>query len=286
MAFERHIAIGEIDYANAWPLFIGLERYLTGISYERKPHVPSQLNRLLSIGELDMAAVSSFAYGQHAESYALMPQLSVGSIGKVHSILLFLKKPLEEELPSRIAVTTTSATSVNLLKIVMAMKWQCTPEYIACEPRLEEMLAHSDAALLIGDPAIKASWENRDMHVVDLGEMWHNWTGLGMTYAVVAVRREAIASAANEVNRVHEAMKDTLRYNLLHREQLSDRACRVLGGSRKYWDHYFRSLQYDFGEKLRDGLALYYSYAWQLGLLDSPVDMRFMEEQSPQKVKE
>ncbi|MBH5317958.1 menaquinone biosynthesis protein [Paenibacillus sp. GSMTC-2017] len=283
MGFNRPITIGEIDYANAWPLFYGFEKYAGERNFEVKSRVPSELNRLLNVGELDLSAISSFSYGQYAKNYMLLPHLSVGSIGRVHSILLFLKEPIEKKRPQRIALTTASATSVNLLKIIMEMRYECRPDYISAEPNLEAMLKDSDAALLIGDPAIAASRRSQGLYVMDLGEMWNNWTGLGMTYAVVAARREIVEQNAASIHSVYEAMLATKKYNLEHQEELVNLALERLGGKSEYWTTYFQSLQYDFGDKLQEGLTLYFRYANQLNLLQDEVELSFYKEQSPQK---
>ncbi|MFD0958815.1 menaquinone biosynthesis protein [Paenibacillus chungangensis] len=288
MGLGRPIRIGEIDYANAWPLFHGLAQQGTcgNDSYELVAQVPSRLNGLLSEGKLDVAAISSFSYGQFSEQYRLLPGLSVGSVGKVHSILLFLKEPIHVTKPKKIALTSASATSVNLLKIIMALRFQCTPDYITTEPVLDEMLHHADAALLIGDPAIRASWLSHGLHMMDLGELWHDWTGLGMTYAVVAARRDMIDREPKLVRAVGSMLLETKRDNLSHVDDLIVHACARIGGSRPYWTTYFRSLQYDFDSRLQDGLSLYFKYARQLGLLQQETKIAFLEEQSAYKVNE
>ncbi|GKU79542.1 menaquinone biosynthetic enzyme MqnA/MqnD family protein [Paenibacillus sp. L3-i20] len=283
MGFNRPITIGEIDYANAWPLFYGFEKQARERSFEVISRVPSELNRLLNVGELDLSAISSFSYGQFAQNYILMPQLSVGSIGRVHSIILFLKEPIEKIRPKRIAVTTASETSVNLLKIIMEMRYECKPDYIPTEPNLEIMLRDADAALLIGDPAIAASWNCEGLYVMDLGEEWNNWTNLGMTYAVVAARKEIVERNGDGIHSVYDALLSTKKHNLGRQEELVKRAIERLGGKSDYWTIYFQSLQYDFGDKLQEGLALYFRYAKQLNLLQSEVELCFYKGQSPQK---
>ncbi|WP_141501047.1 menaquinone biosynthetic enzyme MqnA/MqnD family protein [Paenibacillus luteus] len=279
---SRPITIGRIDYANAWPLFHQFEERTEWNGFEVIKRVPSELNRMLQAGELDVSAISSFSYGQNANDYVLLPELSVGSVGNVNSILLFLKEPIERKRPERIAVTTTSATSVNLLKIMMTLHFECNPEYIPAAPDLDSMLKASDAALIIGDTAIQASWLEHGLHVIDLGQLWNQWTGLGMTYAVVAARREAAQSAPEAIQAVYKALKASKQYNKTHLGPLIDQACTQLGGVASYWEMYFHSLQYDFGSKLQEGLKLYFDYSKQLGLLTNDVKLTFFEDQSAQ----
>ncbi|MBD2869656.1 menaquinone biosynthesis protein [Paenibacillus arenilitoris] len=278
MGMNRPITIGRIDYANAWPLFHEFEKRSTLSSYEVISRVPSELNRMLQSAELDVSAISSFSYGQNASDYVLLPKLSVGSIGNVNSILLFLKEPIERRRPRKISVTTTSATSVNLLKIIMTMYYECEPEYSPAAPELESMLEEADAALIIGDSAIHASWKKHGLHVIDLGRLWHEWTGHGMTYAVVAARKDIAAAAPESIQAVYNALLASKQYNKAHLEPLINYACSLLGGEAAYWDMYFRSLQYDFGSELQEGLKLYFRYSKQLGLLGSDVELTFFEE--------
>ncbi|MHA7963599.1 menaquinone biosynthetic enzyme MqnA/MqnD family protein [Paenibacillus sp. CAU 1782] len=286
MGLKRPIIIGEIDYANAWPLFHGLENNEENGLYRLVSAVPSKLNGMLSDGALDVSAISSFSYGKHASQYILLPGLSVGTVGRVHSILLFLKQPIGKVKPKTIAVTTTSATSVNLLKIIMAKRFQCNPAYIPAEPDLGEMLKTADAALLIGDPAIAASWQNHPYEVMDLGQMWQEWTGLGMTYAVVAARKDAVEQNPEGIAAVYDLLKACRVRNCASPEPLVDEACTRLGGTREYWRMYFETLQYDFCPRLQEGLELYFRLAGEMGLLPRDIKLSFLELQSPLKVKE
>ncbi|WP_238327515.1 menaquinone biosynthetic enzyme MqnA/MqnD family protein [Paenibacillus gorillae] len=273
---ENHkdtLTVGRIDYANAWPLF----HHLTAPNMEIVSRVPSVLNRLLQEGDIQVAAISSFSYGVNADKYLLLPHLSVGSEGKVNSIYLFLKEPLEKVQPKRIAVSATSATSVNLLKIIMSKRFGLEPEYETAEPVLEDMLAHADAALLIGDPAIHASWEQNGLYRMDLGELWNEWSGLAMTFAVVAVRKEAADAAPEALAAIYKAFLEGKRQSLADLQPLIDKACAELGGDAAYWQMYFTSLQYDFGPKQQEGLSLYFRYAKELGLLEQDVELRFYQ---------
>ena len=85
---------------------------------------------------------------------------------------------------------TTSATSVNLLKIILEKFYNGKPTYEYAKPNLEHMMEHADGALLIGDDAIKESWRNKTYMITDLGQEWAKWTGQWMSFAVWAIRKE------------------------------------------------------------------------------------------------
>ncbi|MFC5699889.1 menaquinone biosynthetic enzyme MqnA/MqnD family protein [Cohnella faecalis] len=265
---HRPIRIGRIDYTNVWPVFHHFDESALACEAEIVREMPAALNRKLRAGEIDVAAISSFAYGQSSDRYYLLPDLSVSALGRVQSILLFLKSPLEKAIHGKIALTTTSATSVNLLKIIMEKFYGGKPVYEDAEPSLDRMLEHADAALLIGDHAIRASWEKRGYRVLDLGEVWNVWTGHWMTFALWAVRRETADSRPDAVRSIYEALLASKHASESDREPIIRKAINQIGGTRSYWEGYFSNLHHGFAKEQQAGLALYFQYARELGLMD------------------
>ncbi|TJY44348.1 ABC transporter substrate-binding protein [Cohnella pontilimi] len=270
---SRPIRIGRIDYTNVWPVVHHFDPAALKHPAEQVQEMPAVLNRKLREGEIDLAAISSFAYGDSSESYYLLPDLSVSALGRVQSILLFLKSPLEKVVNGKIALTTTSATSVNLLKIIMEKFYGGKPIYEDAEPSLEKMLQGADAALLIGDHAIRASWQNHGYRVLDLGEVWNLWTGHWMTFAVWAVRREAARRNPEAVRDIFEGLTVSKRMAYRDLEPIVSKAQSQIGGTREYWQGYFRNLYHGFGPEQQAGLKLYYQYAHELGLIDHEVNL-------------
>ena len=160
------IRLGRISYVNMAPVFYRLEADVEEIS-----GVPTELNRRLVAGEIDIAPISSIEYARHADGLRLLPRLCVSSQGAVESIQLVSRLPLEHV--RTVAVTPESATSVVLTKVLL-------PE-AAHVPLGEE----ADAKLLIGDAALKSAFEDPTPHH-DLGRLWLERTGLPMVFAVWA----------------------------------------------------------------------------------------------------
>ena len=102
------IRLGRISYANMAPVFFRLDA-----DVEEILGVPTELNRALVAGEIDIAPISSIAYARHAEQLRLMPRLCVSSEGAVDSIQLVSR--IAPTRLSVIAVTPESATSVVLI---------------------------------------------------------------------------------------------------------------------------------------------------------------------------
>lgn len=267
MQHEPRIRIGKINYTNVWPVYHYFPHSRFGSRLEWIEQVPTGLNRAMLAGEIDMGAISSFAYGEDCDRYELYPELSVSTYGNVNSILLFHKKPLDELDGCTIHLPTTSATSVNLLKIILATFVGVTPSYVYAPPSLDTMMKHADAALLIGDDAIRASWTDHGYLVSDLGGLWQRYTGLWMTFAVWAVRKETIREEPELVAAIHQGFMESKAAGLSNPEPIIGQAQQAVGGTADYWRAYFRNLCHDFGPDQRKGLRQYYSYAEQLGLL-------------------
>src|SRR6266702_3898066 len=160
------VKLGRISYVNMAPVF-----YRLGAEVEEVQGVPTELNRRLLAGELDLAPISSIEYARNADRLRLLPRLCVGSEGAVDSIQLVSRKPLEQV--RSVAVTPESATSVVLTKVLLP-----EAEHV---PLGEE----ADATLLIGDAALQSAFNDPTPHH-DLGRLWLERTGLPMVFAVFA----------------------------------------------------------------------------------------------------
>ncbi|RAV18525.1 menaquinone biosynthesis protein [Paenibacillus contaminans] len=278
MRHHERISIGRINYTNVWPIFHHFpeERFAGEVVFSLQ--VPTGLNRAMAAGEVDMGAMSSFAYGTNFDEYLLFPGLSVSALGRVNSLLLFHRKPLEQIAGGTFALSTASATTVNLLKILLAKRYEASPTYLTMEPSLDKMMAAADGALLIGDDAIRASWADHGYMVTDLGELWKAFTGEWMTFAVWAVRKDTVRRNPELVSRIHEAFQWSKEHGLRHPEGMIAKAQATIGGTESYWRGYFNQLTYEFGPDQWRGLSLYFSYAKELGLLERDVPIQLWEE--------
>lgn len=271
---KSKIIIGKIDYTNVWPIFYYFEKQDLGDIIKVISQVPTQLNAAMARGDIDIGPISSFAYAEHFDKYLLFPNLSVSSYGKVNSIFLFHKKPLHELHKCRIALPTTSATSINLLKIIMTKFYSAQPEYFYTSPILEHMMEEAEAALLIGDDAIRAAWlPTSPYFITDLGELWTSLTGKGMSFAVWAVRKHTAEENPALVQRIFKAFEHSKQQGLGNLEPIIADAQKSLGGHFETWYEYFTQLCYDFGELERSGLELYFHYALELGLLNQKIPL-------------
>jgi chorismate dehydratase len=197
----------------------------------------------------------------------------------VGSIFLFTKgKSLSELDGAKIALTNTSATSVHLLRILLERFEQVRPSYITMTPGLDQMLRQADAAMLIGDDAIRASWSDQGYRSFDLGQEWYLRTGLSMTFAVWAVRKEIAEHRWSELEKIYDRFRESLEKSRRNLLPVIQYAMNKLGGTESFWQNYFRGLSHDLGEKEIVGLETYYRYAAELGFLKEGIKVDTLDK--------
>lgn len=283
---NQRIRIGRIDYTNVWPIFHYFHEERFAGRVELLKQVPAELNRAMAEGHVDMGPISSFSYGEHAHEYVLLPDLSVSAWGTVNSILLFHRKPLEEIANGRIALVNTSATSVNLLKIILEHFYKGHPDYFTHKPDLDGMMRQADGALLIGDDAIRASWTDHGYLVTDLGKEWNRLTGKWMSFAVWAVREDAVNRCPDLIRDVYSCFVESKQKSIADPASMINHAVASIGGTEEYWSIYFNQLAYDFGPPQWEGLSHYFTLAAGLGLLKAQTPIRIWSENTVTQVKE
>ena len=248
------IRLGRISYANMAPVFYELG----GDSFEQVSGVPTQLNRLLLNGEIDVAPISSIEYARNADRLKLLPQLCVSAEGAVDSIQLITRKPLEQV--RSVAVTPESATSVVLTRVLLG------------GVELVPLDHPADAKMLIDDAALHSAFEDPTPHY-DLGRLWQERTGLPMVYAVWACRQE-VTEGLRELERAHLRSLAVARSEP---EALARKAAVEHGWPAGFLARYFEKLRYHFGPRERMGVVRFFELAHLAGELDVVPELRFVE---------
>jgi chorismate dehydratase len=221
--------------------------------------VPTELNRMLLAGELDVAPISSIEYARNAERLRILPRLCVSSEGAVDSIQLVTRTPLPRV--RSVAVTPESATSVVLTRVLLP-----GAEIV---PLDEE----ADAKLLIGDAALKSAFEDPTPHY-DLGRLWLERTGLPMVFAVWAAP-EPVAPGLPELE---HALVASVRMARAEPERLAHEASRRYGYPAGFLARYFEKLRYSFGPRERAGLYTFLEMARDVGELHHVPELRFARD--------
>lgn len=260
----RPVRVSAVSFVNARPLVCGLEheRVLFDLEFD----LPSTCAARLRAGEVDLGLIPSIEY--LGGDYRLVPDLAIGSDGPILSVAVFTSVPIARV--RRMAVDTSSRTSVALTRVLCAKYWDIAPAFVPARPVIGEMLAQADAALIIGDPALAVDPAAHGVEKLDLGEAWRDLTGLPFVYAAWAGRpgvlgpdhvralqaaRDRGVAAVDEIARTYAGNNDD-----------------VAGTIRSYLRH---NLRYTFGDRERAGLERFFALATEVHQAAGAAPLRF-----------
>ena len=235
--------------------------------------IPSACAEALAAGTADIGIIPVAAYAT-IPGLIILPGVAIASLNAVRSILLVSRKPLDQI--KRVALDTSSLTSVALCKILLAKWLGGTREYRSMAPDLDAMLASCDAALLIGDPALLIQRTSYTT-VIDLAEEWRKHTGKPFVFAFWAVREDALPgvptrsdAAADAVLRLAEVFQRSRDHGLTAQSVQSIAAewAPRLGMSATEVTRYLTvNIHYFLDKACWEGLRLFYSHADECGAM-------------------
>jgi chorismate dehydratase len=269
------LRLGHIVYSNCFPVH--------GLLFERPragdpvlvSGIPSELNRKLRDGELDVAPSSSIEYALNSDRYRILPDLVIGSRGAVRSIVLVSEVAPTELTGSTVAIPTASATSVVLLKILLRLRWNADVEFRWFDQAAEDPIAAgAAAALFIGDVALRAGLgSGAPSHRFDLGEEWWDETGLPFAFALW----QAGPASAEGLRSVHRRLLESREYGEAHLQRLAARYGAHFGMAPDALSRYWADLTYTLDDEMRQGLQAFYRLAAEIGELPRAPDLRWID---------
>lgn len=250
--------MGHIQFLNCLPLYWGLARTGTLLDLDLTKDTPEKLSEQLVRGELDIAPITLVEFLRAADDLVAFPDLAVGCDGPVMSCVIVSQKPLDQLDGARVALGSTSRTSVRLAQLLLAEKIGVRPDYYSCPPDLGLMMQEADAAVLIGDAALRANLHDGPrlgLEVHDLGQMWKDWTGLPFVFAVWAARRDYLEREPAVVQKVHEAFLASRDLSLEEVAKVAEQAARWETFDEPVLERYFTTLDFRFGPAQLQGVA-------------------------------
>ena len=221
---------------------------------------------LLHEGKVDLGLIPAIEYLRG--DYRIVPDVSIASDGEVATVAVFTRMPIARV--RTIALDLSSKTSVALTRVLCAKHWGIAPAFTPSEPDLDAMLARSDAALVIGDPAFEIDPGARGVDKIDLGAEWKAMTGLPFVYAMWVGRPGA---ATAEQCRALQAARDR---GVAHLPGIA----RAAGGGNAALEHrslvYLRDhLRYGLGPAEAQGLRLFHRLAAEINVAAAPRALTF-----------
>lgn len=278
------VRLGYIEYLNCLPVYYGIEQGIIDLPVAVKKGPPSELNRLFLQGALDITPISSIEYARHAGDAIILPDLSIAAEGRVTSVLLFCRRPLDELDGRPVALTSHSATSVVLTKIVLQERYGVRPAYFTAPPDPVAMLEAADACLIIGDMALLAANDPAlrtrfpDLRVYDLGEEFQQLTGEIMVFALWVIRREFAERNPDGVRLVARLFQASRDYAEEHMGELVEEALRRRKLPQAAVEEHFRQIRHHFTQPYRRGLTRYFELAKRIGEIEAVPPLCVWEE--------
>jgi len=270
MSSSHPFRISIIDYLNAAPLNYGFKHGLGFEYFYLKFQVPSACSDHLRNGDVDAGLISSIEY-LRIPGLKIVPGLCIASPKRVRSVVLLSKVPPESI--HTLALDTSSRTSVVLAQILLRERYGTQPRVTDMPPDIKVMLAGHDAALMIGDGAMRINREG--LMVLDLAEEWYAWTGLPFVFALWAVRQDA--PELNLPGGVAPFFHQSFELGQKNIERIIDEAWRAIGWTKQELrDYLTRNLSHTLGEMERESLSLFYEKAVRMGFAHENSPLRFL----------
>jgi chorismate dehydratase len=277
------LRISIVQYLNTAPLVWGFTNGPLQGKYDLSFTVPSQCAEDLRAGRADVAIIPAIEY-QRIPGLAILPDMAIASKNHVRSLLIVAKRPIEQV--KTFALDSSSRSTQVLTRILCAEKWRIAPQSAEALPDLPEMLHKADAALLIGDPALRVSlaiekhgWQGAPgqtacqaaalgitsselLYVYDAVAEWRALTGLPAVLAVWALRREL---ATAELTADFQLSRD---FGLAHLGEISYEAAQDLELPQRALESYLRdNIDFSLDAENRRGLERFFEHAARHGLI-------------------
>ena len=249
--------VGHIQFLNCVPFYWGLVHSGALMDLELVKDTPEKLSEQLISGDLDIGPITLVEYLKHPADLVVLPDLAIGSDGPVLSCNLVSQLPFADLDGQRVALGSTSRTTVQLAQLILREVYGANPDYFSCPPDLAQMMQEGLAGVLIGDPALRASLHDAPrlgLRVLDFGEAWKDWTGLPMVFAVWAVRREFLAEHPALTREVHAALLHSRDLAMAEVDKVALQAARWESFDAATLERYFTTLDFSFGERQLAGV--------------------------------
>lgn len=271
------MTLGLIPFLNCVPFFARLKE--SGFAGDFVPGVPSALNRMLQEGALDVSPSSSFEYAYNWNDYLILNHHSIASQGAVKSVLLFSPVDLVELDGRNVFLTGESATSINLLRVLLRefCHLDTVTDSVPDVP-VEDLIRRNEPGLLIGDRALRMAQDvPTGIRIFDLGDLWSRYTGLPFVFALWMIRKEVVSHHQCDLQQLGEQLMASRSQVLNNPQPYAQQAAKETGFSVDTIIAYWNTIDYDFGPSHKQGLKLFFDLCFKHGLLKDQPMLHFLD---------
>ncbi|HEY6404202.1 MAG TPA: menaquinone biosynthesis protein [Blastocatellia bacterium] len=277
--------IAASTYLNSAPLVYSFTQGFLRKKYDFiGDEAPSRCAEMLRAGQCEIALIPVIEF-QRIPGLRIVPDIAVASKKRVRSVLIASRRPLEEV--RTLTLDPASRTSQALVRILFQRRYGFLPESMERTTRpsvnpwnllgnlLGNLFDGADAALVIGDPAMKlaAVAPSLDLKIYDLAEEWRAMTGLPCVFAVWAAREEVCDKASGLVEDLIAAKREGID----HIDRIATQyAAELELPLSDLLDYLSDNVNYDLDEENLLGMANYFDLAREYGLVPQTRSMLFL----------
>ena len=258
--------IGMVNFINTAPFYEVWRRTVQRPDWQVTEATPAVLNKMLYANELDLGFFSSHEYAVHPKLYKILGDLSISASGPVGSVLL-LSSVAPDQLDGKLVfLSSQSQTSVSLVKIVLEEFYGVQPRYqVGTVADIEQGEEAPAAVLVIGDEALRMRKLPQYPFRIDLGETWHQHTGLPFVFAVWAVREDFCKSEPDTVVEIHQELLRCISDGKRELREISSLVAPRIPMPAQECFEYLRGLEYDLGSEKQEALRCFFEYLIKRG---------------------
>jgi len=272
---ESSVYMGKISYINASPVYYGLDHGLLPPWLKMVADVPAALNHKLISGEIKISPISAAFYAMNHRQLLLLPQLSISCNGKVLSVVLVTNYAMDDLTGKTVMFSKESASAAALLKMIFHQR-NIEPVYTVGDVNdFKKVGSQVDAALVIGDAALVHPWDQEFKYRIDLGQFWHEMTGLPFVFAVWAVRRSFAQKFPDTVTRIHQILLESKKSGYENLDQIIKDGQNKLGIPQERVKHYYDLLYCDLDDQKIKAMGVFFDSLYERNILKLKVDIQF-----------
>lgn len=234
------------------------------------------LNEDAMNGVYDVTAISFHAYAYISDKYALLPHGA--SIGDNYGPIVVSKeqRTADDIGKMRIAVPGKLTSAFLALRIFNS---DFEYEVIPFDKIIDAVVSgRVDAGLLIHEGQL--FYHNLGLNkVLDLGEWWHERTGLPLPMGGNAIRRDL---GADLMKKVSHYLHESIKYSLDNRENALDYAMQFARDmdtdtADRFVAMWVNNLTLDYGERGKEGVRRLLQEGYEKGIITNKVEVEFVE---------
>ncbi len=232
------------------------------------------LNEEAFRGTYDVTAISFHAYAYVSDKYVLLPHGA--SIGDNYGPILVSRQPFATtDIPKlKIAVPGTLTSAFLALRLFNA---DFEYEVVPFDKIIEAVqTGRCDAGLLIHEGQLFYKTLGLTK-ILDLGEWWHEQTGLPLPMGGNVIRREL---GPEVIRQVSDCLRNSIAYSLSHRESALEYAMQFARDmdpalADRFVAMWVNELTLDYTERGREAVRLMLSEGFEKGIIPRQVDVEF-----------